>query len=88
MKIYAFISIAVVLIGSHGAMYAMGRSDGIDSIENKSLKTELVEVKNEAQAFANRPRTRSDRIKRLCEWRDIVAKNEGVRVPELPECVD
>ncbi len=83
MKAYLILGSILAILAAIGGAYLTGRSHGVDSCQNKTLKTEIKEVRHEAQSFANRPRTRSDRVNRLCEWRGIVTKDKGQPVARL-----
>lgn len=84
MKLYIIFGSVLAILAAFGGAYLSGRSHGIESCQNTNLIAQNKEARNEAQNFANRPRTRDDRVKRLCEWAVIRAKNEGKPIKQLP----
>lgn len=81
---WVLLGILLTLSASHAGMFWRGMEYKESLIENAELKKENQEVRDEAQAFANRPRTRSDRVGRLCGWAEYVAEIEGSPIKRLP----
>lgn len=78
------IILAVLVAGYSAAVFYAGYTNGAASIVSKSQTETIKELKNEAQSFADRPRTRNDRIDRLCEWTATKLKDEGKSLKRLP----
>lgn len=77
------ILLAAALVGGFFIAYKIYDAGG-DSAENISLKQENKEIKDEAQAYANRPRTNDDLIERLCQWGIERRKSEGGAKQPVP----
>jgi hypothetical protein len=84
MKLYFALGLIALTAVAIGIIYLTGQSAGKATVENKVLKTEIKEVRHEAQSFADRPRSRDDRVDRLCRWAVIAGKNEGKPLEQLP----
>lgn len=66
-----------LMVAFSAAIFFAGYFKGQGSCQSKQSAAIIKEVKNEAQAFANRPRTRDDRVDRLCNAARTRAKSEG-----------
>lgn len=76
-RVLVYITILAALLAAVGGVYTKGYISGKNAC-TVSTQTKIVkELTNEAQSFANRPRTRADRVDRLCQWRADVAKDKG-----------
>lgn len=84
MKFWAILICIGLLLG--GLFYIQKRLEKATVLEaeNKIIKTENKEIRHEAQSFANRPRTRADRVNSLCEWAVSASKDEGKPIKRLP----
>lgn len=88
MSIKAYLIIAALIGGFLLAGIIKHKLDKAEKLtaENTTLKSENKEIKDEAQAFLNRPRTNNDLVDRMCEWRNDLAKAQGLAKRGLPRC--
>lgn len=70
------------------AVFYAGHFHGKASCQKQQSNQVIKEVKDEAQSFADRPRTNDDVVKRLCKWAAIRLKDEGQSVKQLPDICD
>lgn len=84
MRAYILIGAALATLAACTAIYFTGLAHGEASCQTKTLKTALHEVKNEAQSYANRPRTNDDIIDRLCRLGIDALKREGGSKQQIP----
>lgn len=70
-----------------GAIFLAGYFKGQSSCQKQQSNAIIKEVKDEAESFANRPKSDCDFINRVRKWAAIRAKDEGKPVKRLPLCV-
>lgn len=80
-----YLILAALLGGFSLAVFYAGYTKGAASCQSKTSTATIKEIKHEAQSFADRPRTRNDRVDRLCEWAAAKLKDEGKPIERLPD---
>ena len=69
-----------------GAIFWAGHFHGKAECQKKQSTVTIKEVKDEAQAFANRPKSDCDFINVVRAWAAMRAKSEGKPVKRFPLC--
>lgn len=84
MRFWIIVVSTIVIFSVVGKIAYDLKAGGEAIEENKNLKIENKEIRNEAQSFANRPRTNDDIVDSLCAWGAAQLEREGKPKREIP----
>ena len=76
-RLIIWIAIALLLAGSIGAAKYLYDQNQQLKTEKAILEADNAKITNQANRYANRPKSNDDVVRRLCKWAEHVERSEN-----------